>query len=201
MADKKKKEESRYSADKLLWIFSRTHLVRYIVWSLGIHVVVISLTSYAFIRDQMFPEAARARELAEKERLEREQKESAEMQVGKAYVEKAKEAYKQRLEAAKAAAETNAVGTNAVSDVVSTNAVAETTSPEEAARREFDAWARANNINTNLPSVQQILRDTPPDKLNTPVIREMISMPTEAEIPDEPEMAPGLGISLEDTNP
>ncbi|NQT92523.1 MAG: hypothetical protein HQ559_07165 [Lentisphaerae bacterium] len=194
MADKKPGKEKRYSADKLLSVFSRTRLTQYVLWSLGLHVFVISLTSYVFLRDRMFPEAARQRELEERERQSLEQKDSAGMRLGKAYVDKAKADYQARVEAARAASATNAAGTNATADVSATNATL-------TAVQAFEEWVRANNVNTNLPSVQQVLKDTPPDKWNTPVIREMISMPTADEIPTEPESDPDLGISLDDTNP
>lgn len=197
MAETRPKKEKRYSADKLLYVFSKTSITRYVLWALGIHVVVISLTSYVFLRDRMFPEAARRRELEERERQRLEQKDTAEMRLGKAYTDKARAEYQARLEAARAAAATNAASTNATSTVGDGSA----TNAASGAVASFEQWVRANNINTNLPSVQQVLKDTPPDKWNTPVIREMISMPTADEIPTEPESNLELGISLEDTNP
>lgn len=67
MSDKSDSVE-RFTPDKLLYGFTRTPFLKYLLLAILIHVVLTAVTSVPYVLDRIYPERVEAREQARKER-------------------------------------------------------------------------------------------------------------------------------------
>lgn len=190
MAEQKKLVGERFTPDRNLKVFSETPIGRWVSVSAAVHVVVILLMSYAYVRSWVDPEWGAARkaalEKAESDRIKSEE----DLKAGKAIQDE--RAAAQRAAAA-AAASTNAAATNAAGRVVSPALSAQA----DLDKRIAEAFAK-HGIDPKNPVVMERLKDIPRDRWVSEEILESVKVAKPEEVPEAPNRI-GLDISLDDT--
>jgi hypothetical protein len=188
MAERETTIGERYSPEKNLKLFSDTRIGAWILLSAALHVVVILLLSYTYVRSWLDPEWGRARAAALEKAEATRIKSEADLQSGKSIQE-------QRAAAQKAAAATNAAGTNATATGTATNAPA-LTAAQALEKRIAKAFAR-HGIDPTNPVVLRQLKDVPRERWASDEILESVKVAKPEDVPAVPRAE--IGISLEDT--